>query len=249
MTLVPEYTRRALTIATDILPALAGVVASISSYTGDKCLAGIWLNTLHIELLWVAYDAPHKVPRGKHNNSIYRAPSWSWAALEGESGYENYVDGWIAMKQDIKLVETVIKWAGNEWTSPLLEAKLIVEGLVETVRYQNHPSSMLLFEIEAYPLIPADSTQINATGEARQYKNTWAVFDQNPPPIEEVLSFLCICRRWDDEYWGILLQEQYHQLVEDEEKTTKTYRRIGLGRIILTKGSFGNGNHVRLTLI
>lgn len=89
MELVPEYTCRALTVPTDALSAITGIITRMTVRTGDMFLAGLWRSTLHVELLWIAYDAPHKSPLGQD------APSWSWAALEGNPGISTISMGGI----------------------------------------------------------------------------------------------------------------------------------------------------------
>lgn len=70
------YSKCDLTNSGDKLAALAGNARSIQDRTGDEYVAGIWRKTLEEELCWRAID-PRKRP------SCYRAPSWSWAAIDG----------------------------------------------------------------------------------------------------------------------------------------------------------------------
>ena len=75
---VKEYTKRHLTFSDDKLPALAGVAAEIASLSGQKYLAGLWNDDLIHSLLWCLDFATTPLPRP----SRYRAPSWSWAAID-----------------------------------------------------------------------------------------------------------------------------------------------------------------------
>ncbi|KAE9370261.1 HET-domain-containing protein, partial [Stipitochalara longipes BDJ] len=77
-TLVEGYTARDLTFETDRLPAIAGIARKIQVITGDTYMAGLWGKDLGAGLCWRARgfgDLRHP--------SSYRAPSWSWASLEG----------------------------------------------------------------------------------------------------------------------------------------------------------------------
>lgn len=78
--IVENYSQRHLTVEDDKLPALAAVAeryAEIAPVT--EYLAGMWRQDLLLQCLWRVWD-PKKTRRPKS----YRAPSWSWAALDGE---------------------------------------------------------------------------------------------------------------------------------------------------------------------
>ncbi|KAI0169800.1 HET-domain-containing protein [Hypoxylon sp. FL1284] len=83
---VEQYTQRALTVASDKLPALSGICQMIVGGDGDggapsRYLAGLWHEALPYCLLWEratdveGSDVP--IPAGR-----YRAPSFSWASLD-----------------------------------------------------------------------------------------------------------------------------------------------------------------------
>jgi hypothetical protein len=75
---IREYVSLQLTIASDRLIALQGIATVIESFTGQKYCSGFWLNeSFANSLLW-------KVPEdAKVRPKEYRAPSWSWASVEG----------------------------------------------------------------------------------------------------------------------------------------------------------------------
>ncbi|KAK7435163.1 hypothetical protein CaCOL14_000034 [Colletotrichum acutatum] len=76
--MVSAYSKRGITKSYDRLPALSGLAKVMEECTGQRYLAGLWRNHLHFGLLWRRgenwLEAP---PNG------FRAPSWSWASLEG----------------------------------------------------------------------------------------------------------------------------------------------------------------------
>ncbi|KAF6830693.1 heterokaryon incompatibility protein [Colletotrichum plurivorum] len=80
--IVEYYTGRKLTVASDKLPALSGLANATRArlqklWSGPhRYLAGLWEETLMTTLLW-RLTGPRKRP------SEYRAPSWSWACLDG----------------------------------------------------------------------------------------------------------------------------------------------------------------------
>ncbi|PQE05065.1 hypothetical protein CJF31_00002227 [Rutstroemia sp. NJR-2017a BVV2] len=78
-TFLKDYMASAeLTKKSDKLVAIQGIATLIQNLTGVSYSGGFWLNdNLPESLLWKA--APVKLPRPKE----YRAPSWSWAAVDG----------------------------------------------------------------------------------------------------------------------------------------------------------------------
>lgn len=77
---VQDYSARILTVPSDKLPAIAGVAQYFRSTRSedDEYLAGIWRDTIPESLRWIVYEGA-TLPQP----SVYRAPSWSWAAVEG----------------------------------------------------------------------------------------------------------------------------------------------------------------------
>lgn len=76
---VEAYSRCFLTKKEDKLAALSGIAKYIHANTsGDTYLACLWRQVLPFQLLWA-----------KHRSRLirstpYRAPSWSWASVDGE---------------------------------------------------------------------------------------------------------------------------------------------------------------------
>jgi hypothetical protein len=78
--LVYDYSNLDLTMPVDKLVAISGVAKSIQSRTGSRYCAGIWHRCLPDALLW------YVVERQKPRPTIYRAPTWSWASVDGVIG-------------------------------------------------------------------------------------------------------------------------------------------------------------------
>ena len=75
--IVVEFSKRALSFEKDKLPALSGVVkASPQWKQGQRYLAGLWESSLLYDLLWERFATSEKCP-------IWRAPSWTWATING----------------------------------------------------------------------------------------------------------------------------------------------------------------------
>jgi hypothetical protein len=80
--IVSHYSNRELTNADDKLSALSGLARLISEALPTKpedYLAGHWRENLPSSLLWYVSEA--RTPNRPH---AYRAPSWSWASVNGQ---------------------------------------------------------------------------------------------------------------------------------------------------------------------
>lgn len=78
--LVTLFSGRLLTVTSDRLPALSGAAKKFSRIFDDEYLAGHWKKGIFTGLLWQPDALP---PSCRPTNMPYRAPSWSWASVEG----------------------------------------------------------------------------------------------------------------------------------------------------------------------
>jgi len=81
--IVNEFTRRNITRGSDRLPALSGIAKQIQLETGDEYLAGLWKKDLRYDMLWKVSILFSKETDEWKRPANYRAPSWSWASIEG----------------------------------------------------------------------------------------------------------------------------------------------------------------------
>jgi hypothetical protein len=73
--ILDDYALRALSVSSDKLPAISGLAHEFSSQIHSTYKAGIWLEDIHFGLIWSYFE--HGV-----KPDSYRAPSWSWAAMD-----------------------------------------------------------------------------------------------------------------------------------------------------------------------
>jgi hypothetical protein len=82
-TFILDYTRSNLTRMSDRLIALQGLASQIETATGRRYCAGLWIDSsLPSSLLWSAASPKHPRPQE------YRAPTWSWASIDGPIVFE-----------------------------------------------------------------------------------------------------------------------------------------------------------------
>ena len=122
--LVSRYSRRAMTVADDKLPAISGLASVFASYRHDTYAAGLWQRDLPIGLLWCA-DRGQKLT----SPAKYRAPSWSWAARDGSTESTYSWDGSI----EIEDVAPVIETAGPDPYGRVISGLLGLRGALEKI--------------------------------------------------------------------------------------------------------------------
>ncbi|RBR08256.1 uncharacterized protein FIESC28_10290 [Fusarium coffeatum] len=86
--LVTAYSLRLASLESDKLNAIAGVasLSSFSSALGPSYHAGMWTYKFALQLTWYVEHQHESLPGIKlssYQPKAYRAPSWSWASIEG----------------------------------------------------------------------------------------------------------------------------------------------------------------------
>jgi hypothetical protein len=96
---VIEYSFRNITVSSDKLPALAGLATSFGAVTHDTYLAGCWKEGILYQISWMPGNLS-RIPDRHHVNlarcsrpSRWRAPSWSWASVDGSVWFPNRRSG------------------------------------------------------------------------------------------------------------------------------------------------------------
>jgi hypothetical protein len=122
------YCKRSLPKPEDKLPALSNIARHIADKTGDTYVAGLWRSELIGGLAWQATG--YSVGRTS-DVSAYRAPSWSWASIDGPfGGFSLDVEGedvveildWqVSLKSDDAFGEVTDAW---------IKIRAPLEGLV-----------------------------------------------------------------------------------------------------------------------
>jgi hypothetical protein len=136
---VDEFSKRALTVPSDKLPAMAGLAAVINDETVGDYLAGIWSKNIGTGLAWArVYSLLSPAP-------VYRAPSWSWASIDGNISsllswpltlMDDYAldPGWIE-RYGTKLVEhhIILQDPSNPYMGVLEGSYIVVEGACASI--------------------------------------------------------------------------------------------------------------------
>jgi hypothetical protein len=103
--------------STDKLVALAGVCRLYERVTGDALIAGLLKSTLPLSLLW---ERNQHAPSTRTSVVRYRAPSWSWASMDGPLGFNR---SWCPLgesQDSAEILEHVGQaccWQRPSWTT------------------------------------------------------------------------------------------------------------------------------------
>jgi hypothetical protein len=119
---VSKYCKsRAFTFDSDKLPALSRIVSYFNDLISDRYIAGLWEADLLMGLLWK--------PHGCHTPKSYRAPSWSWASLDGWIAFEGECHKRIVHKTDAELVSVDAKLSGPNPFGEIISRHLEMRGV------------------------------------------------------------------------------------------------------------------------
>jgi hypothetical protein len=130
--MINEYTRCDLSFPEkDILVALAGIAEKFGQYFDHRYVAGFFLQHLPFDLLWQN--------KGELSDD-YRAPSWSWASIDGQVQFTvlkdcPYCDACCNRLADVKDVE--IELVNNNIVyGPIRKAKLVLNAYLWPCRIE-----------------------------------------------------------------------------------------------------------------
>ncbi|KAF7506095.1 hypothetical protein GJ744_012246 [Endocarpon pusillum] len=118
--MIEEYTQRALTRGADKLPAISGLAKAFqqSMEPQPEYISGLWVPNLIADLIWTIRPplqrrvAPLKFqpPLGHHDRlkglPEYRAPSFSWASVDGAVDFEDsHLNPQLAPELDAQVLD------------------------------------------------------------------------------------------------------------------------------------------------
>lgn len=143
--IIEVYSRCKLTKPRDKLVAISGIVKNIQQVSKMDYYAGIW-----------GYDiAEHLNWEGTGNNTRppdYRAPSWSWASLDGEVRAADRIgDGYNPdwSKQSLVDIQSIhVKPTGDDLTGEVLDASINLSGMLFPITEFGMRFPIMEFEAE-----------------------------------------------------------------------------------------------------
>ncbi|KAJ4397688.1 hypothetical protein N0V93_001921 [Gnomoniopsis smithogilvyi] len=262
---IQEYSSRYLTYGTDKFPAAEGLARDIASKCNvGKYLAGLWEHDLALGLLWnpvpdwenVHSPARWYWPPSRSGDSIYarctkltlpvtqpttyRAPSWSWASLDGrvhwpsfpQNGADDLFVGDIEMLNgEIELLDVRLQFEGESAFGRLKEGRLTLRAKYQMVTIsgpqslRDNSSDLRRLPRNSTGTVPYafDNCVYSVHNDTGHF--AYAAFDMGSPPTSGDMYALKTINQPSGYalkglYSGILLQES--------EDTAVTFRRVGV---------------------
>lgn len=215
--MITHYSKTRLTKPTDKLSAVSGLAQMVQAATRhtlgtpDKYLAGLWAHDLARGLTWRIRG--QKNGHGIHNYieelgytrpTEYRAPSWSWAALDGPITWE--FDDSIDLGADYKLqAEFRLSESYCSVMSPLDPTGPVTAGFL---------------------VVTGDFAPVNAAALAQDYGLS---LDEPQEPSDSEQYLLRVCTLTTPERW-MHSEEKYEffLLVRNSSTVAGAYERVGL---------------------
>jgi hypothetical protein len=135
--LVEAYTERELSFGHDKLPALSGLASAYGHRHKGTYVAGLWSQDLVFGLLWYA-----KTNQPLRRPIRYRAPSWSWASVDGPVNFFTINGGRIP--EWLIEIEDLVYWASLAGPDPfgkvtdgaLTVTGYLKEGEIKTIKME-----------------------------------------------------------------------------------------------------------------
>ncbi|KAK9770033.1 putative HET-domain-containing protein [Seiridium cardinale] len=144
--LVENYSQRKLTFDRDKLIAISGLARILAPIYRTNYIAGLWEKDMVRLLTWHKYISTSSI--AKNGATAYRAPSWSWASVDGRvsfpDGFLEPLEGdYAASINDdrmgpplVKVIDAVTTFVGDQFgevTSGFL--RISVQALFRTTIY------------------------------------------------------------------------------------------------------------------
>lgn len=197
--IVRRFTHCVLTYPNDILPALQGVAGRMQILRDCAYYAGLWEDTLCSDLLWISdSDTPSPPMTCK-----YRAPSWSWASIDGPVAWPYSQN---SIKKEIHVISASTTPAGDDPLGELTAGALKLRG-------RSLPGILKRYS--------TDTTSLLVDGRTGQLNFEWHQDCQLPNRADERVTVVVI---------GSWLKDSFYLVLSVTNAKRHEYRRLGLAR-------------------
>jgi len=188
--LLQEYSLRRLKKQEDKLTALSAIAEAYSRKVPANYLAGLWSVEFHKHLFWFVVGSSHR-PRP----TCYRAPSWSWASVDGEIGLRYHGAG--LPEHQLKVIEQHIEIEDSRNPfGPIRAAWLYCQGYIQQGELEG--------PLTWYGLFFRLKSKRAVLGVEMRF-DTWQGVGEIPPNLKHV-HCLIVERLSNDVCEGLILQ-------------------------------------------
>ncbi|OBT80157.1 hypothetical protein VF21_00677 [Pseudogymnoascus sp. 05NY08] len=159
--IVRLYSAANLTFGKDKLPALSGIARLGHNETGDLYLAGLWRDKLEEQLCWsrsISQPSMMRLRPPMRPRPPWRAPTWSWASIDGEVTWHGRHKGVL----DTTYVQVLDAYATKHGYDPFGQ---VTSGVIR-LACSTMAAGYLVYPSESnYPEPEADATIVLYAGD------------------------------------------------------------------------------------
>ena len=246
LNIVEDYSGRDLTVYTDKLYAMEGLANYFKSSLQTSYFAGMWFKGIHLCLVWISADGEMQDPPSP------RAPTWSWAALDG-SIY--HLQSLRTLEISYQVMLDVLRFGDKEMSSEESKSNEIqyerTTLIVSARQHRIHRSDSIITASEFNTV--ASKSLHNLLYERRDMQCHslcnlagsvcgWASFDQGSF-VEEDIHCLQVSTVRDDASF-----QAHDVLILGYANKSRNFRRIGVGEIVL-EDFFDNAQKQAIALV
>lgn len=205
--LVRAYSTMSLTYPSDKLAAISGVARMVQSAVHDEYVAGMWREGFLSQLLWIG------TPTGVRP-SVYRAPSWTWASVDGAI---DFISNWFDDSKeeiDAEVVDLHVSYATEDKTGQVLGGWLDMKGSLRSVRL--------------------DKTTLAGEGREESWDMKFRDGDEGPHDIWAYLDdmsledIIIVQQSAAAEHFSMYVAKNHHLILRLADHENKLYERVGI---------------------
>lgn len=202
--MIHNYTTRAISYASDKLPAVSALASRVAQETGDEYLAGLWRSDLVRSLVWYRCvrhrfrsreaAGPWRVDQPRPE--IYLAPSWSWASYLGVVEFQTAYAS-LYVLPSVKLIDAAVVVPGRNKYGEVESGSLTL--LSPLLTFEEHPP---LFDV------------------AKGWKYGWTHDSLESPDLRDLDVTISSCFDYPNETrqgWLLGVPLAYEDLAERQE--------------------------------
>lgn len=218
--LVYAYSEARMTKPSDKLIALSGLAKEFAVLTQDIYVVGMWQKFLASELLWRALYAEGHDVNPTSRPSTYRAPSFSWASIDGAVVFSQATNSNLL----IEVVDVQLKHVTDDVTGLVSDGFLDLKGQLKPVRILARTwRTRQVYDLES------DGVMVGGPRESHR-QSLEVLIDVDPKGFESENTAQALY------YMPVAIDIQPHTdslqllLFEVASREQGTFRRIGIAR-------------------
>ena len=198
---VGAYSRRRFTDSTDKLQAIAGLADSFERKVGSRYLAGLWMNNLVQDLLWMTISP--LIPNFELDQRQYIAPSWSWASSSKPIEYIRAK--MTGPSQWITILESNVQRTGSNEKGKLAGGYLKVRCLAKVLsgtsrkRRATEQNTGYFLPKQYRPQLYIGEPLVRIYDAGDEWNETWVYWDKETDLYIEQDTLICLVNtesRW-----------------------------------------------------